>query len=292
MAPRGAAVHRRRHRGELGHLTHCLTDGIGGCLAIVEAACGYDAAIDWPAAGSRRRWRALREDARQTMRDIPSYSAAPPSPPHDSPGEPAAMPQRPPPPPPSGRRRRRTHHSPNGNGLHRCRRVGRPRDPLGGTSNGCSRVWRPASPSAWDELPQTARSPGAACQRARGRRHPRQRHHDVDITVDPAPATTDLRDIRAAIKQALIRHREVPDERQVLLPLVPLLPQAAGQANGQRGRRRRDQSLSHPTWVRPTAAVYRPDGTAADHFAMLSRCQGVTEAMMDRLGGLLVLLSG
>jgi hypothetical protein len=27
-------------------LTHCLTDGIGGCVAIVEAACGYDSAID------------------------------------------------------------------------------------------------------------------------------------------------------------------------------------------------------------------------------------------------------
>ncbi len=28
---------------------------------------------------------------------------------------------------------------------------------------------------------------------------------NVDITVDPAPATTDLREIRAATKQALIR---------------------------------------------------------------------------------------
>ena len=54
-------------------LTHCLTDGIGGCVAIVEAACGYDSAIDWPAAGSRRRWQALRQDARQTVRDIPAY---------------------------------------------------------------------------------------------------------------------------------------------------------------------------------------------------------------------------
>src|ERR1043165_5518638 len=27
-------------------LTHCLTDGIGGCVAIVEAACGYDNAIE------------------------------------------------------------------------------------------------------------------------------------------------------------------------------------------------------------------------------------------------------
>src|SRR6516165_9227798 len=57
-------------------VTHCLTDGIGGCLALVEAACGYDHTINWPAAGSRPRWRALREDARQTAHDIPGIRRA------------------------------------------------------------------------------------------------------------------------------------------------------------------------------------------------------------------------
>src|SRR6476661_5996605 len=57
-------------------VTHCLTDGIGGCLAVAEAACGYDHTINWPAAGSRPRWRALREDARQTVRDIPGIRRA------------------------------------------------------------------------------------------------------------------------------------------------------------------------------------------------------------------------
>ena len=77
-------------------LTHCLTDGIGGCVAIVEAACGYDSAIDWPAAGSRRRWQALRQDARQTVRDIPAIGRTPPSPQHDSPDVTAAVPGPPP----------------------------------------------------------------------------------------------------------------------------------------------------------------------------------------------------
>jgi hypothetical protein len=39
-------------------------------------------------------------------------------------------------------------------------------------------------------------------------------------------------------------------------------------------------------------ATYRPDGTDADYFAMKSLGPGVTEAIMHRLGGLLVLLSG
>jgi hypothetical protein len=36
----------------------------------------------------------------------------------------------------------------------------------------------------------------------------------------------------------------------------------------------------------------RPDGTEADHFAMKSRGPGMTTAVIQRLGGLLVLLSG
>src|ERR1700752_900957 len=38
--------------------SHCLTDAVGLCEALVDAACGHDNAVNWPAAGSRRRWRA------------------------------------------------------------------------------------------------------------------------------------------------------------------------------------------------------------------------------------------
>ena len=56
--------------------SHCLTDAVGLCEALADAASGSDTTIEWPAAGSRPRWRALREDARQTMRDIPSIGRA------------------------------------------------------------------------------------------------------------------------------------------------------------------------------------------------------------------------
>ena len=55
---------------------HSLVDGMAGCLAVAEAASGYDSAIDWPTAGSRRRWQALREDARQFARDLPGIGRA------------------------------------------------------------------------------------------------------------------------------------------------------------------------------------------------------------------------
>ena len=57
-------------------ISHCLTDGVGLCEALADAACGRDDAINWPAAASRRRWQAMREDARQTVRDIPGIGRA------------------------------------------------------------------------------------------------------------------------------------------------------------------------------------------------------------------------
>jgi hypothetical protein len=114
---------------------------------------------------------------------------------------------------------------------------------------------------------------------------------NVDVTVDAAPATTDLREMRAAIKQALIRHREVPDQRWALLPLVPLLPKrlvrrmvsvAAGSAT----------SVISSNLGAVNPATNRPDGTDADYFAMKSLYPGMTKATMHRAGGLLALLSG
>ena len=39
-------------------------------------------------------------------------------------------------------------------------------------------------------------------------------------------------------------------------------------------------------------AVYRPDGTDADHFVIKGSNPGVTKAIMHRIGGIMALLSG
>src|ERR1700753_2492448 len=57
-------------------ISHCLIDGVGLCEAVAEAASGQHKANDWPAATSRPRWQALREDARQSARDIPGIGRA------------------------------------------------------------------------------------------------------------------------------------------------------------------------------------------------------------------------
>jgi len=283
-------------------VTHCLTDGIGGCLALVEAACGYDHPNNLPAAGSRPRGRALREDARQTAHDIPAIRRALAA---------AIAAAR------SARRDRRSTGS-----AVPAPAQGRAKPPaaiagadeiitlptaaffldadewdaraqsLGGTSNTllsgvaarlAQRVGRiDADGSVALALPVNERT--ADDTRANAVTM-------VDITVDPAPATTDLREIRTATKQALIRHREVPDERRTLLPLVPLLPERlikrmVGVATGGAT----NVVVASNIGAAPEAAN-RPDGTDADYVALLSRYPGLTRAMMDQLGGIMVVHS-
>ncbi|ORW33121.1 hypothetical protein AWB91_08220 [Mycobacterium paraense] len=266
---------------------HSLADGMAGCLAVVEAACGYDSAMDWPAAGSRRRWQALREDARQTVRDLPeirravkaAVAAA-----RSARGDGAAQTA-----PPAGGDEPVT--IPTTTIFIDADEWDARAEALGGTSNAllaglaarlAQRVGRvTADGSVTLAIPVSERTADDTRANAVA---------NVDVTVDPAPAATDLRGIRAAIKQALIHRQEASDEREALLPLVPLLPKriakrcvgvATGNATGV---------VSSNLGAAP-AAVNRPDGTDADYVSVTSLYPGMTKATMERTGGVLALLS-
>lgn len=271
--------------------SHCLTDGVGLSEAVAAAACGDDNAVDWPAPQSRLRWQALREDARQTVRDMPAIGRA------------------------VGDAARFVRRMGSGNGADVA-----PLAPtagtdesitlptatyfidadewdaraqsLGGTSNtllaafaarlanGLGRV--AADGSVTLTMPINERAAGDTRANA---------ITNVDFPVDPVPATTDLRGIRAATKQALIRAKEEPDERWALLPLVLLVPERLGKRwIGAATNSAASVGASNIGAVHP--AVNRPDGTDADSFVMRSLSSGMTTAMMHRMGGLLSLLSG
>jgi hypothetical protein len=264
-------------------------------LAVAEAACGYDNAISWPAAGSRRRWRALREDARQTARDIPGIGRAV-----------VAVARF------AGRNRGRAGSATPLSTAPAAPLAGADEfitiptatifvdadewdalaHALGGTSN--TLLAGLAARLAQRVRRVTADGSVTLAMPANDRTADDTRANavtNVDVTVDPAPATMDLREMRAAIKQALIRHREVPDERWVLLPLIPLLPKrlfrrmvrvATGSAT----------SVVSSNLGSVNPATNRPDGTDADYFAMKSLYPGMTKATMHRTGGVLALLSG
>jgi hypothetical protein len=276
-------------------ISHCLTDGVGLCEALTEAASGHHNPINWPAARSRRRWQALREDARQTARDIPGIgravgAAAQFARRHRGRAGSATLPPTLPP-APTAEADERVTLSTATIFLDADEWDARAHS-LGGTSNSllaglaarlAQRVGRvTADGSATPSIPVSERTAGDTRANA---------ITNVDITVDPALAARDLREIRAATKQALIRHREVPDERWALLPLVPLLPQRlVRQLVGVATGGTTNVVSSNLGEVNP--AANRPDGTDADYFAMKSLYPGVTTAIMHRTGGVLALLSG
>ena len=272
-------------------VTHCLTDGIGLCEALADAACGRDDAISWPPAASRRKWRALREDARQTGRDTADMGRA----------VVAAV------------RMARRGNDGAAASTSKQRPAGGPDEritvptatlffdaddwdaraqSLGGTSNTllaglasqlAQRVGRIAADGSVNvSMPLNERAPGDTRANA---------VTNVDVTVKPAAASTDLREIRAAIKQALNRHQDLPDERWALLPLVPLIPKRVF-------RKLISVVTGSATTVVSSnlgainAAANRPDGTDADYFAMKSLYPGVTHATMYQTNGALALVSG
>lgn len=275
-------------------ITHCVSDGVGLCEAVADAASGREAAARWPAAASRRRWRALREDARQTARDTPdigrAVAAAARLARAGRPGGGAVA--------PSPAQRPAPLAAPDQSITLPAATLFIDADEwdarahaLGGSSNAllagmaarlAQRVGRVAPDgSIHVGMPVNERTPGDTRANA---------VTNVDITIEPAHAM-DLREIRAAIKRALVRHQDVPDERWALLPLVPLIPKrifrrlisvATGSATAV---------VSSNLGVLDPAAN-RPDGTDADYFAMKSLYPGVTSATMQRTNGVLALLSG
>ena len=275
--------------------SHCLTDGVGLSEAVAAAACGDDNGIDWPAPESRRRWQALREDARQTVRDIPAIGRAVVDAArfvrrNRDRAESAAPLPRKPPPPSAGADEPIT--LPTATIFVDADEWDSRAQSLGGTSNtllaafaarlaqGLGRV--AADGSVTLTMPINERTAGDTRANA---------ITNVDITVDPAPTTTDLREIRAATKQALNRSKEEPDERWTLLPLVLLVPERLGKRwVGAATNSAASVGASNVGAVNP--AVNRPDGTDADYFVMKSLSSGMTTAMMHQLGGLLSLLSG
>jgi hypothetical protein len=272
-------------------ISHCLTDGVGLCEALAAAASGHHDPISWPTAESRRRWQALTEDARQTARDIPAIgravvAAAQFARRHRGGDEAATAP-----PVQSTGADERVTLSTVTIFVDADEWDSRAQS-LGGTSNTllaglaarlAQRAGRvTADGSVTPSIPVNERTAGDTRANA---------ITNVDITVDPAPATTDLREIRAATKQALIRSKAEPDERWALLPLVPLLPagltrRLVGVATGGA-----TNVVSSNLGATPLT-LNRPDGTDADYFAMKSLYPGVTKAVMHRTGGVLALLSG
>ncbi len=273
-------------------LSHCLADGVGLAEALAAAADGRPDPITWPAAGSRPRLCAVAEDARQTLRDLPTIAGAAAAaarfarrgreagPPAGQSGTPVV------------RYEAEDLSLPTAIAFLDADEWDARAESLGGTSNTllagvaaglAQKVGRLAADgSVALTLPVSRRVDGDTRANA---------ITNIDVTVDPAQAATNLRDYRAVIKQALIRSNETPNERWELLPIVPLLPRwLVRRCVGVSAGGAATVTSSHLGAI--TAAACRPDGTEAGRFAIRTLGPGVTASVMHRLGGLLVMVMG
>jgi diacylglycerol O-acyltransferase len=109
--------------------------------------------------------------------------------------------------------------------------------------------------------------------------------------ADPAKVTTDLSDIRRDVKQALTALAESPNELLGPLALVPLTPAVlVRRLEGMVQQVGSPVGCSNIGELDPV--INRPDGSDADYLTIRMLEPKVTTKVLDRMGGLLFLVSG
>jgi polyketide synthase 12 len=276
--------------------SHTIVDAIAFGQAIEDAAEGRTREFGYPPAGSRTLRRALREDLRQTVKDLPDVAHAL-----------GAV----------ARRARRDRQE--------LRSSMKAAPPSPKTSNGDQTVEVPALTAYIDlaEWDARAKSLGAssnslvagiACRLAvrvgrvqddgtvtlrflvslrtdddtRG-----NALTSVDVTVDPTRAATDLGDMQATITQGILAAMEDPDNEWLApLPLAALTPVWAARkvAGMAAGGSTLPVTCSNVGDLSP--AANRPDGTDADYAYLRNLEPDIKKSTLEAMGGQLFLGSG
>jgi hypothetical protein len=277
-------------------VSHTIVDGVALVEAIADAAEGRTRDLGYPPAGSRALGRALGEDFRQTVKELPVTGQALVA------AVRAAWPDR-----------------------KEFTSSVRAAPPTSRTAGNDQVVEVPALTARIDlaEWDGCAKSLGAssnslvaavACRlavrvgRAQGDgtvtlRFPVSlRTEDdtrgnaltvIDVAVDPAQAATDLGELHVKIMQATLAGMENPDEEYLAtFPLAAMIPKRlnrrlAGMAAG---------GASLPVMVSNfgdlPSAVNRPDGTDADYAYMGSYEPDIKKSTLEHIGGQLFVGSG
>ncbi|KUH80944.1 hypothetical protein AU186_07760 [Mycobacterium sp. GA-1999] len=113
----------------------------------------------------------------------------------------------------------------------------------------------------------------------------------ASVSVDPTRVTTELDDLRAAIKQALNTLRETPDETLQLRSLVPFTPKLALKRMVDAGLADPDAPALCSNLDEFDPIVYRPDGTDGEIILTRATAQGVTRQWLELTGGQMALQS-
>jgi hypothetical protein len=111
------------------------------------------------------------------------------------------------------------------------------------------------------------------------------------VKVDPARVTTDLRDVRATIKQALTARRETPDESLQLAALIPFTPKRAWKRGVEAALADPEYPVVCSNLGDVGSIVSRIDGTDCEFAYARGTKQDVTRQWLERTGGHMQLLS-
>lgn len=264
--------------------SHTVVDGVGLVIAVTEAATGVTRDLAYPAAGSRTKRQALREDSRAVFHDVPAMAKALLA---------AAQLARRNPTDAKGRKAPNisadaapartvivpavTVHVDIGQWDERAAS-------LGGTANSLSlgfaarlgyRLdWVGEDGSVTISVPVNERLP----QDDRG-----NALTAVTLTVDPRTVTSDLTSVRSGLKTALNDLADSRNELLAALPLTPLVPRMAARRVEGLVLKSRVIGSSHVGDLDP--AANRPDGTDADSFAA-RMSEHITSDHLRRVGGI------
>ncbi|HEX2212612.1 MAG TPA: hypothetical protein VHH12_03970 [Mycobacterium sp.] len=277
-------------------LSHCLADGFGALLTIVDGIKGNRRDLGYPSPRSRGRLRTAAADLWLTVRGAPET------------GRTAATAVR--------------------QAVRRRAEFTGTRGPRPGLTSGAGNDVTVVAPAVtiyvdldeWDArakaLGGSSHSLAAGFAARLGDRMGRRRAADGAVTlqipisdrtpddtranaasiatvsVDPAGVTADLSDARAAIKQALAAMRETPDETLQLLPLTPFIPKRAVKRGSDVVFNFADLPVSFSNLGDVDPVVARLDGSDADYVMLRGIDRQVTREYLERRGGLLTILTG
>ena len=276
-------------------ISHYLLDGLGLVVALVDALLGNTRDLGYPPPRSRTRLRAVVQDARQTARDAPQVGRALVA---------------------AAKLARR--------GWHDIARspASRPVTLGGGDDDDAVVVPGISICIGVDDWDARAKALGgrsntlvAGLAAKLGERMGRRRAGDGAVTlqlpiseraegdtraiavsfarvsVDPTRVTTDLRDARAAIKQALRTLRETPNESLKVLPLTPFTPKRALKRLNDAALTDPDLPVLYSNLGDMGSVVCHLDGTHAEYGTARGIRQHVTRQWLERIGGQMNVLS-
>ncbi len=278
-------------------LSHNLIDGLGLALVIVEAALGKTRDLGYPPPLSRTRLRAVGQDARQTARDVPQVAravvaagklarkqardrsgtkpSAAPLPIHEAiPDDLVLVPAitiyvdlenwdaR------ADALAGASHTLAAAFAARIGERIGRRR-----ADNGTVTLQIPISERTEDDTRAMALS-------------------YARVSIDPTSLTTDLRDVRSAIKQTLTAMKEASDESKQLLWLPSFTPKRALKRMVARMPADPDQSVFCSYLGDLSSMIGYPAGTLADFQNARATGQRERRQLLERTGGRMFILSG